>query len=79
MPNPPSKRRYITLEQAAELLGVTSRTVRTRISDGTFTGYRLLGGRSLRLDANEIMAQVEVIPTVVGRPESLRRHYDSQQ
>lgn len=47
------KRQLITLDQAAELLAVSPRTVRRMISDGTLTGYRL-GPRLLRVDAGEI-------------------------
>lgn len=48
-------RRYASLGETAEYLGVTERTVRTMISDGRLTGYRL-GARFIRLDLNEVDA-----------------------
>lgn len=48
-----SRRRYATLEQAGEYLGVTSRTIRMMIADGRLTGYRN-GPRIVRVDLNEV-------------------------
>lgn len=53
MSNNASRRRYVTLEQAAEYIHVTSRTIRTMIADGRLTGYRT-GPRIVRVDLNEI-------------------------
>ncbi|OBJ51010.1 excisionase family DNA-binding protein [Mycobacterium asiaticum] len=53
MPTDTFRRRYATLEQAGEYLGVTSRTIRTMIADGRLTGYRN-GARIVRVDLNEI-------------------------
>ncbi|MGV0618167.1 excisionase family DNA-binding protein [Mycolicibacterium elephantis] len=50
---PPLRRRYATLKQAAEYLGVTDRTVRSMIADGRLTGYRS-GARLVRVDLNEV-------------------------
>lgn len=56
MPETLTKRRnYVTLQQAAEYLGVTDRTIRQMVSDGRLTGYRS-GPRIVRLDLNEIDA-----------------------
>lgn len=49
----PLQRRYATLKQAAEYLGVTDRTIRQMIADGRLTGYRS-GSRLVRVDFNEI-------------------------
>lgn len=46
-------RRYATQPQAAEYLGVTSRTIRQMIADGRLTGYRC-GGKIVRVDLNEL-------------------------
>ena len=46
-------RRYATLTQAAEYLGVTDRTIRQMIADGRLTGYRS-GPRLVRVDLNEV-------------------------
>lgn len=51
-------RRYVSPQQAAEYLGVTSRTIRQMISDGRLTGYRS-GARLVRLDLNEIDAAMQ--------------------
>lgn len=46
-------RRYGKLSEAADILGVTERTIRSMISDGRLTGYRN-GTRLVRVDLNEI-------------------------
>lgn len=51
-------RRYGTLKQAAEYLGVSDRTIRVMIADGRLTGYR--NGRNIiRVDLNAIDAAME--------------------
>lgn len=52
------KRRYATLKQAAEYLGVTDRTIRQMIADGRLIGYRN-GPRLIRVDLNEVDAAME--------------------
>lgn len=54
----PNRRRYATLAQAAEYLGVTDRTVRQMIADGRLTGYRS-GKRLVRVDLNEVDAAMQ--------------------
>ena len=51
-------RRYATLEQASEYLGVTSRCIRNMIADGRLTGYRN-GPRLIRVDLNEVDAAMK--------------------
>jgi excisionase family DNA binding protein len=46
-------RRYATIAETAEYLGVTGRTVRQMIADGRLTGYRA-GARLVRLDLNQV-------------------------
>ncbi|OLT11709.1 hypothetical protein BJF79_23595 [Actinomadura sp. CNU-125] len=58
------KRQLVTQEQAAAELDVTDRTIRNWITRGHITGYRLPGGRAIRVDLNEIRAAVRVIPAV---------------
>jgi excisionase family DNA binding protein len=48
-------RRYATIAETAEYLGVTGRTVRQMIADGRLTGYRA-GSRLVRLDLNQVDA-----------------------
>jgi excisionase family DNA binding protein len=47
------RRRYAKQSEAAEYLGVTSRTIRQMIADGRITGYRS-GSRLIRVDLDEI-------------------------
>ena len=51
----PLARRYISILETADYLGVTERTVRQMIADGRLTGYRMAKS-FIRLDANEIDA-----------------------
>lgn len=46
-------RRWASLQEAAEHLGVTDRTLRTMIADGRLKGYRS-GPRLIRVDLNEV-------------------------
>lgn len=50
---PAPRRRYATVEAAAEYFGVNTRTVRRWITDGRLTAYRI-GAHLLRLDWSEI-------------------------
>lgn len=49
--------RLITLDEAAELYGVSRRTIRRYVSEGRLRAYRL-GPRLLRLDADEVNKQL---------------------
>ena len=49
----PARRRYVTLQEAGDYLGVTERTIRAMIADGRLTGYRM-GKRFIRLNLDEI-------------------------
>lgn len=51
-------RRYATLQQAADYLGVCNRTIRQMIADGRLTGYRN-GRRLVRVDLDEVDAQMK--------------------
>lgn len=50
-----SQPELITIEQAAMILGCSSRTIRRRIDDGTLTGYRV-GPRFLRLRKTQVQS-----------------------
>ena len=53
----------VSLAVAAESLGVSVKTIRRRISDGTVRGYRV--GRLIRVDMEELRKSLVVeIPTV---------------
>lgn len=58
MQNAPNRRRYGSISDAAEYIGVTPRTIRQMIADGRLTGYRN-GPRLIRVDLNEIDAVME--------------------
>ena len=53
----------VSLAVAAESLGVSVKTIRRRISDGTVRGYRV--GRLIRVDLEELRKSLVVeIPTL---------------
>lgn len=52
-----SPRRWASLQDAAEYLGVTDRTIRNMIADGRIRGYHN-GRRVMRVDLNEIDANM---------------------
>jgi excisionase family DNA binding protein len=56
-------RRFASLPETAEYLGVSTKTVRRRVADGTFTAYRC-GPRLTRLDLNEVDERLAPIPTM---------------
>lgn len=58
-------RRTITIQTAAERLGVTPKTIRRRVSDGTLRAYRI-GPRLIRVYEDDVDALLTVIPTVAG-------------
>jgi excisionase family DNA binding protein len=61
------KRQYESIDDAAIRLGVNPRTVRRRIADGTITGYRVGGLKSIRVACDEIDDKLlQPIPTVNG-------------
>ena len=49
----PAQRRYASIAEAAEYVGLHDRTIRRWILDGRLTGYRL-GTKLLRVDLNEV-------------------------
>jgi excisionase family DNA binding protein len=51
-------RRWASIQESAEYLGVTDRTIRQMIADGRLRGYRS-GGRLIRLDLNEVDAAMK--------------------
>jgi len=40
---------WVSVAEAAEFLGVTTRTIRTCVTQGTLTGYRAPTGRKIKL------------------------------
>ena len=56
------RRHPISLADAAEYLGVSTKTIRRYIASGRLTGYRT-GPRLLRVDMTELDALLRPIPT----------------
>ena len=50
-------RRWVSIQDVADHLAVTERTVRAMIADGRITGYRN-GRRLIRIDLNEVDAKM---------------------
>lgn len=55
-----AKRRWASIQDTAEHIGVTDRTIRQMIADGRLTGYRN-GTRLIRLDLNEVDATMRPV------------------
>lgn len=60
-----SRRRLVSIMQAAEYAACSPKTIRRRIADGSLTGYRM-GKRMIRVDLDELDALLRPIPTTVG-------------
>ena len=56
-----SPRQLVSIENAAEHLNISTRTVRRWIASGDLTGYRA-GKRIIRVDLNEVDALLRPIP-----------------
>lgn len=55
-------RRWLTLAEAADHLGVTERTIRNYIARGALPGYRLAGKRALRVKLTDVNALLAPVP-----------------
>lgn len=55
-------RRNVSIQEAADFYGVTTRTVRRWIAEGRLTAYRI-NARVIRLDADEVENLPRRIPT----------------
>lgn len=59
----PSIPKLVSLTEGAEQFGISVKTLRRRIADGTVRGYRV--GRLIRVDMNELLENLVVeIPAV---------------
>ena len=69
---PSPQRRLASITEAAEYLGLSTKTIRRYIAYGRITGYRITGhspaqGRLIRVDLNEVDAVLlQPIPTAAG-------------
>lgn len=64
-------RDLLTLDAAAELLGVSTATVRRRITDGSLRAYRT-GKRLIRIRAHDLDDLLREIPSAGRRPRRPR-------
>lgn len=53
---------YVSLEQAAQMMSLSTRTIRRRISDGTIPGYQC-GRRAIRIRLDELENALRRIPS----------------
>jgi len=59
---PLPRRTLVSPQEAADRLGVSTRTVRRRIADGSIIGYRV-GPRLIRVDVAQVFDALHRIPT----------------
>ncbi|GEP33862.1 hypothetical protein NSZ01_16300 [Nocardioides szechwanensis] len=52
---------YLSLEEAAEIMSLSTRTIRRRISDGTIPAYQC-GRRPIRIRLDDLEAALRRIP-----------------
>lgn len=60
-----SGRKWLTQDEAADYLKITSRTVRRMVATGQLPAYRL-GPRLLRIDLADVDALLRPVPTAGG-------------
>ena len=53
---------YLSLEEAAEIMSLSTRTIRRRISDGTIPAYQC-GRRPIRIRLDDLEAALRRIPS----------------
>ena len=53
---------YVSLEEAADIMSLSTRTIRRRISDGTIPAYQC-GRRPIRIRLDELEAALRRLPS----------------
>jgi excisionase family DNA binding protein len=53
---------YVSLDEAADIMSLSTRTIRRRISDGTIPAYQC-GRRPIRIRLDELEAALRRIPS----------------
>jgi len=53
---------YVSLDQAADMMSLSVKTIRRRIADGTIPAYKC-GKRPIRIRLDELEAALRQIPT----------------
>lgn len=61
----PRSQQYVSIESAAETLGVEPRSIRRWIAEGIIPAYRV-GKRVIRIPAAAVEAALQPIPTAGG-------------
>jgi len=56
---------FVSLDEAAEYLGVTPRSIRRYIAEGRLPGYRL-GKKQIRVRTSDVEALLTPIPTAAS-------------
>ena len=54
---------YVSIDEAAQIMSLSRRTIRRRISDGTIPTYQC-GARAIRIPLAELQAALKRIPTM---------------
>ncbi|MBM7518247.1 helix-turn-helix domain-containing protein [Nocardioides nitrophenolicus] len=62
-----SKRAHISLQEAADYLGVSASTVRRYVGLGTLPAYRIAGSKLIRVKRTDVEGLLKRIPTVESR------------
>jgi excisionase family DNA binding protein len=57
--------RKLSIQEVAEIYGVSTRSIRRYIAQGRLTAYRI-GPRMIRLDAKQVEKELSVEPIAVG-------------
>jgi excisionase family DNA binding protein len=59
-------RRYISVDDAAEILGVVPKTIRRYVARGKIRGYRVADEKLLRVASDDVYDLLTPIPTAGG-------------
>lgn len=62
------RRAFATIEEAAEHLHCSTRSIRNYIARGLFPAYRIPGTRGIRIDLAEVDRSMKLVPVTVARP-----------
>lgn len=57
---------WMTEQQAADYTGLSTRTLRKRIADGSLPACRMRNGRGVRIKTDDVLALFVPIPTLGG-------------
>lgn len=61
-----SRTKYLSINDAAEELGVTERTIRNYIARGSLPASRIRGSRIVRIDRADLDSLLQPIPAAGG-------------